>query len=83
MKTGDPSSARIAAANAILDRGVGPVVSRSAGITAQVTVEDWLDRLDTIRNRGGPLRGVASFFKEVLAWNAPSRSNSENQRFFV
>ncbi len=44
---GRSESARIAAANAILDRGVGPIVSRSANLNANVkTVEDWLDELD-------------------------------------
>jgi hypothetical protein len=47
-ENGQSESARIAAANAILDRGVGPVMSKSAVMTAQITVEDWLNKLDVI-----------------------------------
>lgn len=49
-QNGQSESARIMAANSILDRGVGPVISRSAVITAHTTVEDWLDKLDAAEN---------------------------------
>lgn len=37
---------RLAAANSLVDRGYGPVVSRSAVIRADTTVEDLLDKLE-------------------------------------
>lgn len=46
-----PASARLSAAQAILDRSsIGPVPSRSTNLTASLSVEELLERLDA---RGG------------------------------
>lgn len=41
-----PASARLAAAQAIIDRSsIGPVISRSAAVTAQITIDDLIIQL--------------------------------------
>lgn len=41
-----PANVRLQAAKELLDRGYGPVMSRSASIQARTTIEDFLDELD-------------------------------------
>lgn len=46
-----PANVRLQAARDIIDRGVGPVMSRSAHLHAKVeTIEDYLDELDRTEN---------------------------------
>jgi hypothetical protein len=44
--TGRSETARISAAQEILNRGIGPVPSRSVSVTARVSIEDMIARLD-------------------------------------
>ena len=61
-----PATARLSAAQAILDRSsVGPVPSRSMSLSASVSVEDMLARLDVEDARAGGV--VEGEFREVGA----------------
>lgn len=61
-----PASARLSAAQAILDRStIGPVPSRSMSLTASLSVEDLLERLDG--RDGEPSDVVDAEFSEVAS----------------
>ena len=56
---GRSETARLSAAQEILNRGVGPVPSRSVSVTARTTVEDLIDSLDA-RERTAARRGTGA-----------------------
>jgi phage terminase small subunit len=45
---------RLSAANSLIDRGFGPVMSRNATLHASTTVEDFLDMLDSQNAKSQP-----------------------------
>jgi len=60
-----PANARLSAAQAILDRStLGPVPSRSMSLSASVSVEELLERLDAQGGQAGEV--VDAEFSEVV-----------------
>ena len=61
-----PATARLSAAQAIIDRStIGPVPSRSMSLTVQTTVEDLLERLDGRESGAG--EAIDAEFSEVAS----------------